>query len=93
MKKSIVTDDMEFCIVCGRPRDEVHHVFFGTALRKISDKHGFVVPLCWEHHQGNTGVHHNKVLAQKIKQYAQRKYEAAGHSRDEFRALIGKSYL
>lgn len=93
MKKSIVTDDMEFCIVCGRPRDEVHHVYFGTALRKISDKHGFVVPLCNYHHTGANGVHFNKVLDQKIKQYAQRKYEDAGHSRDEFRKLIGKSYL
>lgn len=93
MKKSIVTDDMEYCIVCGRPRQAVHHVFFGTALRKISDKHGFVVPLCNDHHTGANGVHFNKVLDQKIKQYAQRKYEAAGHSRDEFRKLIGRSYL
>lgn len=93
VKKSIVTDDMDFCIVCGRPRDHVHHVFFGTCNRNISDKHGFIVPLCWEHHEGNTGVHNNQVLDQKLKQYAQRKYEALGHSRKEFRALFGKNYL
>lgn len=83
MKKSIITDDMEFCIICGRPRQAIHHVYYGTALRKISDKHGFVVPLCNDHHTGANGV----LLDQKIKQYAQRKYEVAGHSRDEFRKL------
>lgn len=93
MKKSIVTDEKDFCIICGRPRQCWHHIYYGTALRKISDKHGFVVPLCREHHTGNKGVHFNKVLDQKIKQHCQRKYEALGHSREEFRTLIGKSYL
>lgn len=65
MKKSIVTDNMEFCIVCGRPREAVHHVFFGTALRKISDKHGFVVPLCNYHHNGAAGVHNNNQVLDK----------------------------
>lgn len=93
MKKSIVTDNMDVCYVCGRPRQAVHHIYFGTALRKISDKHGFIVPLCLECHIGNYGVHFNKVLDQKLKQCCQRKYEAMGHSREEFRKLIGRSYL
>ena len=93
MSRSIVTDDMECCLLCGRPRQNVHHVFFGTANRKISDKHGFVIPLCVDHHIGRNGVHFNKSLDLKIKQHCQRKYEALGHSREEFIKLIGRSYL
>lgn len=91
--KSIITDDMEHCIICGAPYPEIHHIFFGTANRKQSDKHGMTVPLCREHHRGNKGVHHNRTLDLELKELAQGKFEAEIGSRDTFRSIFGKSYL
>lgn len=43
------------CLICGAPAN-VHHVMHAPGKEKRRD-HRFVVPLCREHHQGNTGVH------------------------------------
>ena len=91
-KTSIVTTDMYHCYICGLPRVELHHIYFGTANRKISDKNRFVVPLCPEHHRGIFGAHGNRQTDLNLKRICQRKYEEK-HSREEFRSLIGKSYL
>lgn len=55
MVKSILVDGLDWCYICGRPRQSIHHVFFGTANRKISDKNGFIVPLCNDCHTGPFG--------------------------------------
>lgn len=93
MGKSIITEDMQHCFICGRPKEHIHHVFFGTSNRKLSDKHGLIVPLCYEHHEGNYGVHRNKAVDSKLKQLGQRKFEEAGYTRQEFMQIFGKSYL
>ena len=67
-----------------------HHVFFGTANRKQSEKMGLKVWLCYEHHEGNSGVHHNKELDMRLKQYAQRVYQKTS---SDFAERIGKNYL
>lgn len=59
-KKSVVIEDMEHCFVCGSSKVQVHHIFFGTANRRISDNYGYVAPLCATHHTGDAGVHFNK---------------------------------
>ncbi len=83
----------ECCVVCGSYFTEVHHVFFGTGDREISDKHGFICRLCPKHHRGNTGVHGgNRELDLALKRHFQAKYEEV-HSRAEFMALIGRNYL
>ena len=72
---------------------EVHHILYGTANRKISDRYGYIVPLCQEHHRGGTGVHFNKALDDHLKQLAQKHFEENHGSREEFREVFGKSYL
>lgn len=95
--KSIIQKHSNHCFVCqtskGMPLEE-HHIFFGTANRKISEKYGLKVPLCYEHHRGTNGVHgkNGRQLDIKLKKIAQRKYEET-HTREEFIKLIGKSYL
>jgi hypothetical protein len=47
------------CVVCARigwetPAQVVHHIL-GDDGRRVG--HGIVLPLCVEHHTGNTGVH------------------------------------
>lgn len=92
-KKSVIFDDMEHCFVCGSPHVQVHHIFFGTANRKQSDKYGYVAPLCQEHHTGKHGVHFNKDLDAFLKKLSQEHFEAKHGDRNAFRKVFGKSYL
>ena len=84
---------MDQCYVCGSPYVQVHHILYGTANRKISDKLGYVAPLCQEHHTGSTGVHFNKALDLHLKKLAQEHFEANLGNRKEFIDTFGKSYL
>lgn len=79
--------------MCGKNHPEIHHIFFGTANRMWSDIYGYVVPLCREHHTGNSGVHFNKDLDLHLKCKAQEHFEANIGTVVDFRAIFGKSYL
>lgn len=93
MKKSIITDDMEHCYFCGMPKEAIHHIYMGNPWRKISDKNGFIVPLCnYHHNMSNNSVHFNKDMDLTLKRACQTKFEQA-HSREEFVRLIGRNYL
>jgi len=93
---SILSKDSEgVCYICHDTYFiEEHHIFFGARHRKISDKNGFTVHLCQEHHRGTMGVHgrlgHNLDLM--LKRECQKTYELK-HSREEFMSLIHKNYL
>ena len=41
------------CIICGCYAN-IHHCFTGSGGRKDDSK---VIPLCYEHHQGEQGIH------------------------------------
>lgn len=102
MKPSILQGMTKECYVCRKyygvhsTRDlERHHIYFGKN-RSISDKYGFIVWLSREYHTGsNIAVHglDGRALDLELKRDCQAAYEAAGHTREEFIALIGKSYL
>lgn len=93
MVKSILTNKKE-CWFCGKQYGlHLHHIYHSTALRKISDKNGFTVFLCAEHHNmGKFCVHNNKEMDLELKRACQEAYEK-NHTREEFVQLIGKSYL
>lgn len=88
---SIIQKEKE-CLVCRSPWVELHHVFFGTKDRKVSDKHGFTVWLCNKHHQGSYSPHKNRAFDLELKEMCQREFEKT-HSRREFMELIGRNYL
>lgn len=91
--KSILQEDTDYCYVCGRYGTEIHHIFFGTANRKLSDKYGLVVGLCYDHHRGKHGVHNgNRELDIKLKQIAQRTFTDM-YSESEYLAIFGRNYL
>lgn len=73
--KSIIQDNRE-CYICRNPFTEEHHVYYGTANRKLSEKYGLKVWLCPYHHRGIGGVHFNKELDNRIKEVAREKFEA-----------------
>lgn len=93
MGKSIIVDCMDNCFVCASPYTEVHHVIYGTANRKLSDKYGLVVPLCHEHHRGQTGVHFNRDFDIYLKKLAQEKFNAVYGADKDFKEVFGKNYL
>lgn len=90
--KSIM-QEKKCCWVCGSPHVELHHVFYGTGLRSLSDEHGCTVWLCRTHHtEKPLGVHHNPDLDKWIKRMTQLKFEQT-HSREEFIRLFGRNYV
>ena len=95
MSKSIICQE-RVCYECGRSDGlELHHIFYGTANRKLSDKDGLVVYLCYNHHRGAEGVHNgNKRLDDKLKRVAQRAYMRTYNKNvAEFRERYGKNYI
>ncbi len=91
--KSIIQKDKE-CLVCGSWNIEEHHIFFGQANRKLSEKHGLKVWLCPTHHRGTIGVHgrDGHKLDIELKELGQKAFEWK-HTREEFIKIFGKNYL
>ena len=79
------------CYFCGKTTVQLHHIY-GGRNRKISDRNGFTVWLCAEHHTGNKGVHNCEEMSLILKKKQQEQYEKT-HTRQEFIELIGRSYL
>ena len=72
---------------------ERHHIFYGVANRKLSEKDGCVVWLCREHHTGNTGVHHNRMADLSLKRLCQMAWQEKYGTKEDFIRRYGKSYL
>lgn len=85
----------EACYVCGTTLNlHLHHVFYGTANRKISDADGCVIYLCQRHHTGDQGVHHDRKLDLTIKAKCQIEYMRQNDKTiEDFIARYGRSYL
>lgn len=89
-----VLQKVKECYVCRTTMNlHRHHIFYGTANRKQSEKYKLTVYLCQEHHTGNTGVHFQKDLDMHLKKIAQEHFEAEIGSREDFRRIFGRSYL
>ncbi len=91
--KSIMQEDTDYCFFCGKYGTEIHHCLYGTANRKLSDKYGLVVGLCYNHHRGRLGIHNgNRELDIMLKQIAQTRFRQVYPDKD-FLAVFGKNYL
>lgn len=90
--KSIIQENKE-CFVCKTTYNlHEHHIFYGTANRKQSEKYGMKVWLCGRHHNlSNEGVHFNRELDLQIKRMAQKKFEETYKDLDFIR-IFGRSY-
>lgn len=90
--RSKLQEDTDYCFICGRYGTELHHVFFGTADRKNSDRYGMIVGLCYYHHRGSKGVHFNRELDLRLKRMAQRRFIEL-YSESEYLTVFGRNYL
>ena len=89
-RKSIITDDVTTCFICGRPASDIHHCLHGTANRRWADKYDLVVGLCQACHMG---VHDKGINDEILKMAAQTAFEKKCGSRIEFINIFGKNYL
>lgn len=91
--RSALVENLYFCAECGSNNTAVHHVFYGTANRRLAQEDGYIIGLCPRHHNmSDEGIHFNPQLDIKWKRYAQHHFERT-HSREEFIARYGKSWL
>lgn len=101
--KSIIQQEKDTCFICvlegnfrtyGKGQRHNHHIFYGSANRRKSEEWGLKVWLCYEHHEGNKGVHKNpnKGFDLMLKQHAQKVFEQT-HSRELFIQEFGKSWI
>lgn len=100
MAKSIIQADRDHCFLCGGNGGywglDEHHVFFGFANKKLSEKYGLKVYLCHEscHETGEKAVHNNaevdRSLKAKVQKIAMRHY---GWSIEDFIRIIGRNYI
>lgn len=95
MSKSIIQEE-KACYFCGKVLDlEYHHIFYGTANRRLSDEDGLTVYLCFDHHRGRFGVHNDNIEKDKLlKRVAQRAYmRKYKKTTEDFIKRYGKNYL
>lgn len=91
--KSIIQNNKE-CWVCGTTNDiHEHHILYGTANRRLSEKYGLKVWLCGKHHNlSNEGVHQNRELDLRLKQLAQKRFEEE-YPNEDFLKVFGRNFL
>ena len=104
-KESIITDWMEFCVICGAKTENIHHAIPGTANRAKADKYGLVMPLCVRCHDD---IHRNPKMTTMRKIIGQLAYEKEAAIdycvtdnkellkqtiRDDFMEVFGKSHI
>ena len=94
----MLTEFSEFCVICGRPKTDIHHCVFGNSKRRIADTDGLTMPLCREHHEAMHNGKGMQVMSHIAGQlYFERNMCAQGLTPDEareyFRKRYGVSYL
>lgn len=93
--KSIMQKE-KVCYVCGTTTWlEEHHIFEGTANRKLSEKYGLKIYLCHKHHnEVPDGIHFDKWLRDRTKQEAQKIFmEHYDKTTEDFIKIFGKNYI
>lgn len=97
--KSILQGKDGRCYLCmmlhndhsAKPVQE-HHVIFGRANRKLSERYGLKVYLCIYHHtEGAEAVHRNAEISKRLKVIAQRTFRETFPELD-WLSIFGKNY-
>lgn len=87
---SILTSDLDHCVICGAKKDHLHEVIYGRN-RLNSIKYGLVIPLCLNCH---IEIHINKEWQEYWHVAAQKRFmEYYNKSVDEFIEIFKINYL
>lgn len=90
--RSIITDDLEHCIECGKPAIDMHVIYFANQqIAEAAKEEGLVIPLCWECNR--------KMFVEKTERRI-RYWKKEGqliwtekHPEESFESRFGKNYL
>jgi hypothetical protein len=91
----------DYCFLCslleadGSRRNDLeeHHVIYGRANRKLSEKYGLMIDLCRRHHrEGAKAVHITKAIRRTTEAIAQKKF-AEVFPDEDYVKIFGKNYL
>ena len=87
---SILTNDLDHCIVCGIRKENLHEIYFGKN-RLNSIKYGCVIPLCSAHH---IKIHNDIELDLFYKKIAQKRFMALyNKNKNDFVNIFKRNYL
>lgn len=98
--KSILQTNNQICFLCsmlhGNDHEQFthcHHVVFGTAGRKLSERYGLKLYLCPKHHEfSKEAVHRNKDINLMLRKTAEIVF-ITKNSYEEWMKIFGKNYL
>lgn len=99
--KSILHEKDGTCYLCMLLHDDYrvkttqeHHIFFGSANRRLSEEYGLKVYLCAEkhHEHGKESVHENEKNRRLLEEIAQRAFEEA-YPKLNFMKIFGKNCI
>lgn len=85
---SIITQDLDNCIICGKKRHHLHEIFFGTGKRQLSMKYGLVIPLCYKCHD----IIHKEAVLQDIWHIKGQEAFEKEYPDLDFLKIFGKNY-
>lgn len=88
-RKSVFTDDLEHCYLCGKKKNDLHEVY-GGRNRINSIKYNFILPLCRECHSSNQN---NPIFNDYWHKQGQLYWEENIGSKEEFIKVFRRNYL
>lgn len=94
----MITKYSEYCLLCGKPHPEVHHLVFGNAKRRLADADNLTIPVCRFHHEMMHNHQGMQIMSHICGQlFYERNMCASGASpedaRESFRKRYGISYM
>lgn len=94
----MVTNYTDYCILCGKPRTDIHHLVFGNAKRKLADQDGLTMPLCVSCHEMMHNPKEMQVMSHICGQLLYERNKCAigmspEEARENFRKRYSISYL
>lgn len=98
-KEGILQKDNGVCFLCALAGDRheqfthCHHVIYGTAGRKLSEKYGLKLYLCPDHHEfGKEAVHKNRATRTLLEKIAQVVF-ISSYGQETWMRVFGRNYL
>lgn len=93
----MITEYANYCILCNKPRTDIHHCVFGVGRRNLAEVDGLTMPLCASCHRA---IHQGKMqtLSKIIGQLLYERNKCAEgmtteEARESFRRRYFESYL
>lgn len=89
----MITEYSDYCIICSKPRTDIHHLCWGNAKRTLADADAMTVPLCRKHHEAMHNTKEMQVMSHIVGQlYYERNMCASGMTPEEARESFRKRY-